>query len=130
MAEMTTSTEMTTITLTPRETNGPELVGRAPGARLREEAVALAADHHVVIDLAGVEAMSPSFADEIFAKLPAALIRDRRIRFANASADIRERAAKADVEVIGGTPQEAEKLLRAAGEKWAPVVRRIGLKLE
>jgi hypothetical protein len=36
--------------------------------------------------------MSPSFADEIFAKLPAALVRERRIRFANASDDIRELA--------------------------------------
>ncbi|HET6690450.1 MAG TPA: STAS-like domain-containing protein [Miltoncostaeaceae bacterium] len=80
---------MTTIALTPIATHGPELVGRAPGARLREEAVGLAATARVVIDLAGIEAMSPSFADEIFGKLPADLIRDRRIRFANASDEIR-----------------------------------------
>jgi hypothetical protein len=83
---------MKTITLTPLATHGPELVGRAPGARLREEAVALAATSHVVVDLSGIEAMSPSFADELFAKLPSELIRARRIRFANASGDIRELA--------------------------------------
>ncbi|HKU45693.1 MAG TPA: tripartite tricarboxylate transporter substrate binding protein [Burkholderiales bacterium] len=54
----------------------------------------------------------------------------RGVASALASVEIRERAAKADIEVIGGTPHEAEKLLRTAGEKWAPVVRRIGLRLE
>ena len=44
--------------------------------------------------------------------------------------DLRERIAKADIEPLGGTPQEAAKVLRAAADKWAPVVKRIGLRLE
>ncbi len=54
----------------------------------------------------------------------------RAVASALASPDIRERTAKADMETLGGTPQEAANTLRAAAEKWAPVVRRIGLKLD
>ena len=54
----------------------------------------------------------------------------RAVATALASPDIRERTAKADMETLGGTPEEAAKTLRAAAEKWAPVVRRIGLKLD
>ena len=54
----------------------------------------------------------------------------RGVANALAAPDIRERAAKADIEALGGTPQEAAATLRAAAEKWAPVVKRIGLKLD
>ncbi len=54
----------------------------------------------------------------------------RAVASALALPDIRERTAKADMETLGGTPQEAANTLRAAAEKWAPVVRRIGLKLD
>lgn len=43
----------------------------------------------VVVDLAGIELVSPSFADELFAKLPPDLVADRRVRFANASEEIK-----------------------------------------
>ena len=61
---------------------------------------------------------------------PVVATMSRAVTDALASPDIRERAAKADIEALGGTPQDAARLLRAAGDKWAPVVRRIGLKLE
>ena len=54
----------------------------------------------------------------------------RGVAGALGSPDIRERAAKLDIEALGGTPQEAGTTLRAAADKWAPVVRRIGLKLD
>jgi tripartite-type tricarboxylate transporter receptor subunit TctC len=54
----------------------------------------------------------------------------RAVGNALASPDIRERAAKVDIETVGGSPQEVAKTLRAAADKWAPVVRRIGLKLD
>jgi tripartite-type tricarboxylate transporter receptor subunit TctC len=54
----------------------------------------------------------------------------RGVAGALGSADVRERAGKMDVEPLGGTPQDAANTLRAAADKWAPVVRRIGLKLE
>jgi tripartite-type tricarboxylate transporter receptor subunit TctC len=44
--------------------------------------------------------------------------------------DIRERAAALDVVTLGGSPQEAVKVLKDAAAKWAPVVQRIGLKLD
>lgn len=43
---------------------------------------------------------------------------------------IRERAAALDVVTLGGTPEEAARTLRRVAEKWAPVVKRIGLRLE
>jgi tripartite-type tricarboxylate transporter receptor subunit TctC len=54
----------------------------------------------------------------------------RAVGGALAAPEVRERIAKADIEALGGTPQEAAQVLRAAADKWAPVVRRIGLKLE
>ena len=54
----------------------------------------------------------------------------RAVADALASPDIRGRAAKADIETLGGTPQEAATVLRSGADKWAPVVKRIGLKLE
>jgi tripartite-type tricarboxylate transporter receptor subunit TctC len=54
----------------------------------------------------------------------------RGVASALGSAAVRERAGKMDVETLGGTPQDAARTLRAAADKWAPVVRRIGLKLE
>jgi STAS-like domain of unknown function (DUF4325) len=46
---------------------GPDLSGRTLGASIREEVVDLAPE--VLFDCAGVESMSPSFADEVFGKL-------------------------------------------------------------
>lgn len=47
-----------------------------------------------------------------------------------AAPELKERAAAMDVVVLGGTPQDAASVLKAAADKWAPVVRRIGLKLD
>jgi tripartite-type tricarboxylate transporter receptor subunit TctC len=44
--------------------------------------------------------------------------------------EVKERAAKLDVTTLGGSPEEATKVLKAAASKWAPVVQRIGLKLD
>jgi hypothetical protein len=43
---------------------------------------------------------------------------------------VKERAAKLDVTTLGGSPEDAAKVLKAAASKWAPVVQRIGLKLD
>jgi tripartite-type tricarboxylate transporter receptor subunit TctC len=47
-----------------------------------------------------------------------------------AAPDIKQRAAKMDVTTLGGPSEEAAKVLKAASSKWAPVVKRIGLKLD
>ncbi|MEX1140982.1 MAG: STAS-like domain-containing protein [Thermoleophilaceae bacterium] len=66
----------------PADDLGPVLTGRTAAARLREEIEReLAADGEVTIDLEGVEAISPSFADELFAKLPREALSSGRVRF-------------------------------------------------
>jgi len=55
---------------------------------------------------------------------------NREVVKALESPEIRERAAVLDVVTLGGTPQEAAKVLKEAAAKWAPVVQRIGLKLD
>ncbi|HKX37088.1 MAG TPA: tripartite tricarboxylate transporter substrate-binding protein, partial [Burkholderiales bacterium] len=44
--------------------------------------------------------------------------------------EIKDRAAALDIVTVGGSPQEALKTLKDAASKWAPVVQRIGLKLD
>jgi tripartite-type tricarboxylate transporter receptor subunit TctC len=46
------------------------------------------------------------------------------------SPEVRERAASIDVVPLGGSPEESTRILKEAAAKWAPVVRRIGLKLD
>jgi len=43
---------------------------------------------------------------------------------------LKERAAALDIVTVGGSPEESAKVLRVAASKWAPVVLRIGLKLD
>lgn len=68
---------------------GPALVGREAGARLRTEILRHADRNAVTVDLAGIESISPSFADELFGKLPTEIVATRRVKFANATDEIR-----------------------------------------
>lgn len=73
---------------------GPVLVGRFPGVELREEIEdAVKAGELVVVDFAGVSAISPSFADEVFAKLDRTLVDAGTIRFENLDDDLLEVAS-------------------------------------
>jgi hypothetical protein len=66
----------------PAELFGPVLAGRGVASHLRDRIEdALAQEQLVVVDLEGVEAMSPSFADELFAKLPPGAVEQGRVRF-------------------------------------------------
>jgi hypothetical protein len=66
----------------PADDLGPVLTGRSVAARLRERIESeLVADGQVTIDLEGVEVISPSFADELFAKLPRQAIEEGRVKF-------------------------------------------------
>jgi tripartite-type tricarboxylate transporter receptor subunit TctC len=47
-----------------------------------------------------------------------------------ADADVRQRVAALDIVTLGGSPQQARATLEATTVKWAPVVKRIGLKLD
>jgi len=44
--------------------------------------------------------------------------------------EVKDRAAALDIVTVGGSPQEAARVLKEAANKWAPVVQRIGLKLD
>lgn len=76
--------------LRPAEELGPVLSGRflAEELRVRIEA-AVAAGMNVVVDFSGVEVIAPSFADELFAKLPQEMVESGQIRFENLDEDLR-----------------------------------------
>jgi hypothetical protein len=79
--------EMQITMIRPAEDFGPVLTGRSAAAGLRQriEVEAMEGDG-VVIDFEGVEAVSPSFADELFAKLPTEF--SDRVRFENVGSDL------------------------------------------
>jgi tripartite-type tricarboxylate transporter receptor subunit TctC len=54
----------------------------------------------------------------------------RELAKALTSAEVRARAAALDIVTLGSSPEEAARILQAAAAKWAPVVARIGLKLD
>lgn len=79
------------MTLKPAEDLGPVLTGRAVAARIREDVErALSAGENVVVDLQGVEFVSPSFADELFAKVPRTALEDGRLSLAHVNEDTAE----------------------------------------
>jgi tripartite-type tricarboxylate transporter receptor subunit TctC len=55
---------------------------------------------------------------------------NREVVKALESKDVKDRAAALDIVTVGGSPQEAAQVLKEAAAKWAPVVQRIGLKLD
>lgn len=62
--------------------HGEVLGGRILGEEIRAEVISLVkTGEEVVLDLDGVLAISPSFADEVFGKLPAEV--GDRVRFVN-----------------------------------------------
>jgi hypothetical protein len=67
---------------------GPLLAGRPLGQQLRKQVEEAATTATVVVDLAGVEAMSPSFADEFFAKMPSALLDAATVQFDHVTDDL------------------------------------------
>ncbi len=80
---------MTTISLCERL--GSVLVGRGPGALLREEIEdAARAGRLVIVDFEGVGMVSPSFADELFAKIDPEIVAAGNLHFKNLDDDLRE----------------------------------------
>jgi STAS-like domain of unknown function (DUF4325) len=73
----------------PAEELSPVLASRPLGEELRERIQAAAEEgESVVVDFEGVETMSPSFADELFAKLPRSLTDSGQVRFENLGDDL------------------------------------------
>lgn len=65
---------------------GPDVSGRGLGESIRDQVDA--AVNEVVFDCAGIETMSPSFADELFGKLAVQQNRPASLRVANASPEV------------------------------------------
>jgi tripartite-type tricarboxylate transporter receptor subunit TctC len=55
---------------------------------------------------------------------------NREVGKALAEPAVKERLAAIDIVALGGPSEEAATTLKAAAQKWAPVVQRIGLKLD
>lgn len=85
-------------------------------------------------DEAGVPGFDASFYLVLFAPkdLPPAILERLNGVVARALADpeVKKRAAALDIVTLGGSAREALTTLEATARKWAPVVKRIGLKLE
>ncbi|HEX2198200.1 MAG TPA: tripartite tricarboxylate transporter substrate binding protein [Burkholderiales bacterium] len=87
---------------------------------------------------AATEAGAPGFDAPFYLVLfapkgmPADIVErmNREVSRALAAPEVKERAAKLDVTTLGGSPEEATRVLKGAAAKWAPVVQRIGLKLD
>jgi anti-anti-sigma regulatory factor len=77
------------MTLKPAEEEGSVLTGRGSATRLRERIEhAVTQGEDVVVDLDGVETMSPSFADELFAKIDRELLDAGRVRFEHVPGEV------------------------------------------
>jgi hypothetical protein len=75
-------------TLHPAEDFGGVLASRSLAAQLREQVEQRARHEPVAISFAGVETVSPSFADELFAKIDQTLVSSGRVTFVDVDEDI------------------------------------------
>ena len=55
---------------------------------------------------------------------------NREVSKALELSEVKERAAAVDIVTLGGSREEATAVMKAAAAKWAPVVQRIGLRLD
>lgn len=46
------------------------------------------------------------------------------------SADVRQKLNAAGLDAVGGTPEDFARLIRSESEKWAPVIKRTGAKID
>ncbi|MFL6565573.1 MAG: Bug family tripartite tricarboxylate transporter substrate binding protein [Burkholderiales bacterium] len=83
---------------------------------------------------AGAPGFDAPFYLVLFARtgVPEAILArmNREVVKALESSEIKQRAAALDIVTVGGSPEDARKVLKEAAAKWAPVVQRIGLKLD
>lgn len=89
MNTLTASTLAPMATIRPADDLGPVLAGRGQATVLRRRIEQLARkDEPVTVDFGGVLTASPSFADELFAKLDSALVEDGQVVFENVPASV------------------------------------------
>jgi tripartite-type tricarboxylate transporter receptor subunit TctC len=117
----------------------PTVLPQVKAGKLRALAVSTRARSPLAPDVpAAAEAGAPGFDAPFYlvlfasARVPPAIVTRMSGETARAleAREVKERAAALDIVTLGGTPQEAAKVLKEAAAKWAPVVQRIGLKLD
>ena len=55
---------------------------------------------------------------------------NREMNAALQAAAVRQKLNAAGLEPVGGTPEQFGRLIRSEAEKWAPVIRRTGAKID
>jgi tripartite-type tricarboxylate transporter receptor subunit TctC len=117
----------------------PTVLPHVKSGRLNALAVSTAKRSPLAPDVpAAAEAGAPGFDAPFYLVLfaPRAVSADimaamnREVVKALELKEVKDKAAMLDIVTVGGSPQEALKVLKDAAAKWAPVVQRIGLKLD
>jgi len=117
----------------------PTVLPHVKAGRLRALAVSTRARSPLAPDVptadeAGVAGFDAPFYLVLFAPkgTPTAIVERMNAEVAKALADaeVKQRAGALDIVTLGGSPQDARTTLEATARKWAPVVQRIGLKLD
>jgi tripartite-type tricarboxylate transporter receptor subunit TctC len=117
----------------------PTVLPHVKAGRLTAFAVSTAKRSPLAPDVPpAAEAGAPGFDAPFYlvlftsARVPASVVARMSAETARAlqAPEVKDRAAAMDIVTVGGTPEEARKVLKEAAAKWAPVVQRIGLKLD
>jgi tripartite-type tricarboxylate transporter receptor subunit TctC len=117
----------------------PTVLPHVKAGKLKALAVSTLARSPLAPDVpTAAEAGAPGFDAPFYlvlfasARVPQAIVTRMSSETSKALAarEVRDRAAALDVVTLGGTPQDTAKVLKDAAAKWAPVVQRIGLKLD
>jgi tripartite-type tricarboxylate transporter receptor subunit TctC len=117
----------------------PTVLPHVKAGKLRALAVSTRARSPLAPDVptaeeAGIAGFDAPFYLVLFAPkgTPPAIVEHMNAETAKALAepDVKQRAAALDIVTLGGSPQDARTTLEATARKWAPVVKRIGLKLD
>ncbi|HEV8110769.1 MAG TPA: tripartite tricarboxylate transporter substrate-binding protein [Burkholderiales bacterium] len=117
----------------------PTVLPHVKAGKLRALAVSTQARSPLAPDVPpAAEAGAPGFDAPFYlvlfasARVPPAIVTRMSAETARAleAREVKERAAALDIVTLGGTPQDAAKVLKEGAAKWAPVVQRIGLKLD
>jgi tripartite-type tricarboxylate transporter receptor subunit TctC len=117
----------------------PTVLPQVKAGKLTALAVSTAKRSPLAPDVpAAAEAGAPGFDAPFYlvlftsARVPRAIVERMSAETAKAleNPEVKGRAAAMDVVTLGGSPENARKVLKEAAAKWAPVVQRIGLKLD
>ena len=117
----------------------PTVIPQVKAGKLTALAVSTAKRSPLAPDVPpAAEAGAPGFDAPFYlvlftsARVPQSIVARMAVETTKAleAPEVKDRAAAMDVVTVGGTPEDARKVLKEAAAKWGPVVQRIGLKLD